>query len=62
MCLLFRAGGGAGMEMNKHDYKNDGEIESNEIQKCQEYTSPHFPNYDSVEESRRERQQMSNQL
>lgn len=36
------------MEINKHEYKNDGEIESNEIQKCQESTAPRFPNYDSV--------------
>lgn len=49
--------------MNKHEYENDREIKSNEIQKCQESTTLHSPNYDLLlGEGRRERLQMFNQL
>ena len=51
-----------GMEINKPEYENHREIKSNEIQKCQESTTLHFPNYVSVGQSRKERLQMFNQL
>jgi len=50
------------MEINKPEYENHREIKSNEIQKCQESTTLHFPNYVSVGQSRKERLQMFNQL
>lgn len=37
--------------MNKHEYENGRETKSNEIQKCQESTTLHFPSYDSREEA-----------
>lgn len=44
-----------GVERLRHEYENDKDIPSSEIQQCQESTTPHFGNFDSVGESRRER-------
>lgn len=48
--------------MHKDEYENDRETKSTEIQKCQEPAALHSPRHASVEECRRERIQMFNQL
>lgn len=46
-----------GVDRHRHEYENYKDIPSREIQQCQESTTLHFLNFDSVGESRRERLQ-----